>query len=108
MPRETHRHTNFSMSKIAGMTIVAERPHNKYGSAILIQDYLKVDNVYERVQGRDELITIVMPGVIVHSVYKLTNDNGAHCCKVMYFWCFGFRGELGFLNCDDVCMCVVN
>ena len=26
----------------------------------------------------------------------------------MYFWCFGFRGELGFLNCDDVCMCVVN
>ena len=22
----------------------------------------------------------------------------------MYFWCFGFRGELGFLNCDDVCM----
>ena len=33
---------------------------------------------------------------------------GAYCCEVMYFWCFGFRGELGFLNCDDVCMCVVN
>ena len=28
---------------------------------------------------------------------------GAHCCEVMYFGC-----ELGFLNCDDVCMCVVN
>ena len=26
----------------------------------------------------------------------------------MYFGCFGFRGELGFLNCNDVCMCVVN
>ena len=26
----------------------------------------------------------------------------------MYIWGFGFRGELGFLNCDDVCMCVVN
>ena len=26
----------------------------------------------------------------------------------MYFGCFGFRGELGFLNCDDVCMCIVN
>ena len=26
----------------------------------------------------------------------------------MYFLCFGFRGELGFLNCYDVCMCVVN
>ena len=28
--------------------------------------------------------------------------------EVMYFGCFGFRGELGFLNCDDVCMCIVN
>ena len=26
----------------------------------------------------------------------------------MYFGCFGFRGDLGFLNCDDVYMCVVN
>ena len=32
----------------------------------------------------------------------------AHCCEVLYFGCFDFRGELGFLNCDDVCMCVVN
>ena len=32
----------------------------------------------------------------------------AHCCEVMYLWCFDFRGEIGFLNCDDVCMCVVN
>ena len=36
------------------------------------------------------------------------NAIGSHCCEVMYFRCFGFRGELGFLNCDDVCMCVVN
>ena len=26
----------------------------------------------------------------------------------MYFGCFCFRGELGFLNCDDIYMCVVN
>ena len=32
----------------------------------------------------------------------------AHCCDVMYFGCFDFRGELGFLDCDDICMCVVN
>ena len=32
----------------------------------------------------------------------------AHCCEVIYFGCFDFRGELGFLNCDDICMCVVN
>ena len=38
----------------------------------------------------------------------LVQPIGAHCCDVMYFWCFSFRSELGFLNCDDVCMCVVN
>ena len=32
----------------------------------------------------------------------------AHCCEVMYFGRFDFRGELGFLNCDNICMCVVN
>ena len=26
----------------------------------------------------------------------------------MYFGCFCFRVELGFLNCYDICMCVVN
>ena len=26
----------------------------------------------------------------------------------MYFGSFCFRGELGYLNCDDICMCVVN
>ena len=29
-------------------------------------------------------------------------------CALLYFGCFGFRGELGFLNCDDIFMCVVN
>ena len=38
----------------------------------------------------------------------LVQAIGAHCCEVMYCGCFGFRGELGFLKCGDVCMCVVN
>ena len=38
----------------------------------------------------------------------LVQPIGAHCCEVMYFGCFGFRGVLGFLNYDYVCMCVVN
>ena len=33
---------------------------------------------------------------------------GTHGGEVMYFGCVCFRGELGFLNCDDSCMCVVN
>ena len=38
----------------------------------------------------------------------LVQPIGSHCCEVMYFGRFGFRGELGFLNCNDICMCVVN
>ena len=31
-----------------------------------------------------------------------------HGGKVMYFGCVCFRGELGFPNCEDIYMCVVN
>ena len=46
----------------------------EYGSAILIRNDLKVKKICERVQGTVELITIVMPGVVVHSMYKPPND----------------------------------
>ena len=32
--------------------------------------------------------------------------TGRH--EVMYLGCVCFRGELGFLNCDDICLCDVN
>ena len=38
----------------------------------------------------------------------LVQPIGTHGREVMYFGCVCFRGELGFLNCDDICMCVVN
>ena len=38
----------------------------------------------------------------------LVQPLGTHGGEVMYFGCVFFRGELGFLNCDDICMCVVN
>ena len=36
----------------------------------------------------------------------LVQPISAHCCEVIYFGCFGFRGELGFLNCVDMCVVV--
>ena len=33
---------------------------------------------------------------------------GTHGGEVMYFGYFSFRDELGFLNSDAICMCVVN
>ena len=63
------------MPKIAGMSLVYERPHNEYGSANLIRNDLKVKKIYERVdEGTVEIITIVMSGVVVHFVYKPPND----------------------------------
>ena len=31
-----------------------------------------------------------------------------HGDEVMYLGCVCFRGELSFLNCDEICMCVLN
>ena len=73
--QETHRSTNLPRPKIDGMSLVVEPPHNKYGSAILIRNDLKVKKIYDRVQGTFEIITIVMSGVVVHSVYKSPNDS---------------------------------
>ena len=39
---------------------------------------------------------------------SLVQPIGTHGGEVMYFESVCFRGELGFLNCDDICMCVVN
>ena len=33
---------------------------------------------------------------------------GAHGGNIMPFGSFWSRNELGFLNCDDICMCVEN
>ena len=33
---------------------------------------------------------------------------GTHGGECMYFACVCFWGEFGSLNCDDICMCVVN
>ena len=38
----------------------------------------------------------------------LVHPVGTHDGEVMYFGCVCFMDELGFLNCDAICMCVVN
>ena len=38
----------------------------------------------------------------------LVQPIGTHGGEVMYFGCVCFRGEFGFLNCYDICMCVAN
>ena len=52
------------------MTLVADSPQKKYGSAVLVRNDLKVNSIYVCKQGTVELITYEMPGVAVHSVYE--------------------------------------
>ena len=71
--QETHIATHLARPKIPGMTLIAERSHIKYGSAILIRSDLKVKGVSVSEQDNVELISIELPGVVVHSVYKPPN-----------------------------------
>ena len=70
--QETHRAPHLARPKIPGMTLIAERPHIKYGSAILIRSDWKVRGVSVWGQDNVELISIEMPRVVVYSVYKPT------------------------------------
>ena len=53
-----------------GMGLVAERPDNKHGSSIFIRHGLKVNNNSVCEEENVELITVELPGVVVHSMYK--------------------------------------
>ena len=45
----------------------------------------------------------MVEGMSVVVNVMLSQMSVMNCCDVMYF-----RGELGFLNCNDIGMCVVN
>ena len=57
------------------MTLVAERPHDKYGSAIFIRDDLKVNSISATAVNHVDMITTELPDVVVHSVYKPHSDQ---------------------------------
>ena len=42
------------------------------------------------------------------STLCLVQRVGAHGSEVMYFWGVCFKGELGFLYYDAICICVMN
>ena len=73
--QETHRALHLARPKIHGVTLIAERPHIKYGSATLIRTELKVKGVSVWEQDNVELISIEMSGEVVHSVYKPPNEK---------------------------------
>ena len=65
-------------------------------------DHLKFCVVCINVERMSVVVNVML------SLMNLMSTPPASCDLVMYFVCVCFRGELGFLNCDDTCMCVVN
>ena len=61
---------NQARPKIPGMTLVAERPHNKHGSSVFVRDGLKVNIISVCEEENVEFITVELPVVVVHSLYK--------------------------------------
>ena len=73
--QETHRGARKARPRIPGMTLVAERPHDKYGSAIFIKDDLNVKSISVTAANHIEVIIVELPDVVVHSVYKPPSDQ---------------------------------
>ena len=68
--QETHRAKDQARPSIPGMTLVAESPHKKHGSSVFVRDGLKVNSISVCEEDNVEFITVELPGVVVHSVYK--------------------------------------
>ena len=60
------------------------------------------------VEGMSVVVNVMLSLISVMSPPPALCNVDTHGGEVMYFGCVCFRGELGFLNCDDICMCVVN
>ena len=68
--QETHRPKDQARPNIPGMTLVAERPHNKHSSAVFVRDGLNVNNISVSEEENGEFITVELAGGVVHSLYK--------------------------------------
>ena len=73
--QETHRAKDQAMPSIPGMSLVAERPHNTHGSSVFVRDGLKVNSISVCEVDNVEFITVELPGVVVHSVYKPPSEQ---------------------------------
>ena len=71
--QQTHGSQPQARPRIIGLSLVAERPPNKYGSAVFIRDDIKVKGICE--EDDVELITIELCNAILQSVYNPPNKQ---------------------------------
>ena len=68
--QETHRGPSRNRPRIPGMTLITERLHDQYGSAIFVRNGLTVDNTSASENDNIEVLSIELMGISVSSVYK--------------------------------------
>ena len=64
------------------------------------------------VDGMSVVVNVILCNIVSNACNESTSwlvqPIGTHGGEVMYFGSFCFRRELSFLNCDDICMLVMN
>ncbi|XP_038058777.1 uncharacterized protein LOC119730062 [Patiria miniata] len=73
--QETHRGPARNRPRIPGMTLIIERPHDQYGSAIFVRSGLTVDKFSLSETDNIEALSICLMGISVSSVYKPPNET---------------------------------
>ena len=73
--QETHRSERKARPIIPGMTLVAEHPHDKYGTAIFTRDYPKVKSISVTAANHVEVITVDLLDEVIHSVHKQPSEQ---------------------------------
>ena len=68
-------------SKIAGMTLITERPHTKYGDDIHVRRDLQVERVSVWEQDNVKLISIEMPGEVCPTSTR-TRKPTSYCDQI--------------------------
>lgn len=68
--QETHRGKNQKRPKIQGMQLVQEIQHEQYGSAMFVNQQIKINKIEAKSQNNIELITADLGKLVVTSVYK--------------------------------------
>ena len=79
--QETHRSNKAIRPRINGMELVAEIPHDKYGSTVFVSKNYTCESTSVSSTDNIEIIQVQLSGVSVTSFYKPPNEQFEFSCN---------------------------